>query len=242
MNPAEIARRRRALHAGLRQVLPEAAARDAVEFWTREYATSPDLSLHRFVRALFERYPIRRTHHDVHALLWKTLIDTARSEGYDPAPAAPPPRLDPALAAAPVPPALAAMHRVALEVMTRFVEQIDQVPGQSRSFVGAAPRLMRTSPLPEPARRALAEALERMDAQAALPPACAAATLSQALTVLYEHACHAVGAVVADRVLSAAVAQAAALPEAREFPPTRLLRGRAAPRAQSTRQRGRLQS
>lgn len=226
MHPAEIARRRRALHAGLRQLLPEAAARDAVELWTRDYASAPDLSLHRFVRALSERFALPRSHHEVHTLLWKSLIDTARAEGYEPAPVAPPSDAPPSearTAATAAAPASLPGHRVALEVMTDFVQSVERAQTGGVRFTVQAVRSLLADRKSVVCSRALAEAIGAGDRHAILPAACSVVHLARALSVLYAAACHEVGPVTADRLLSAAVKRAAALPEAAAFPPSKLL-------------------
>ena len=236
MSPEEATKRRRVVYHALRQFVPDAAAREALELLDEApFSNGSVLVASEFVRVASRRIAGIENEPRLFFAMAKLMGKRAEDIGPDPLFASPAPAASQVAAAAavsaaavaversspepqPVPePSADPAHRVFNAVMTALAERVDASRAAAAVVAGLA-----YSPLSAWAQNSLRRWAED-PTRRPLTDGFSPQEMSWAVHELYVWSCNELGPALADRALGQALRQAEALPEAFRFSPRNLL-------------------
>lgn len=215
MDSRELRRRRRAIYTGLCTLLDEAAARQGLGLWEREFSDKPVYALHDFLARICQQAGLEARRGDLHRALVRALSLDEADLAPDPGPSAPGTVPVPGVSAPP-PGAMTVFESLYGTMMEGLIQR--QVETGVR--VRVMQRLVGLG-LPAGLRGQVTDWISGEAAH--LPQAVGLEGLRGLLHLIYVAACEEMGPVSADRLLAEAVRVTEKLEEAELFSPRALL-------------------
>lgn len=225
IDPAEAARRRRAVYTGLKPFMDEDQVMEALLVWEDRFADGPVYALHGFVSAICAQDALKSRHGEVYRSLMRALTVDEHHLAPDPKSLLRDYRAKRSPTPAPETPGASedcAPVQIFLAMSERLLGQLE-ANDPERAFKIRVDVMDRLNELRLPTVHAQTINRWLMQQGQEIPCGLGATVLQELLHRLYVRACELFGPVAADRALASATREAQALPAARQFSPRRLL-------------------